>query len=149
MPACREAERGDIPRLEQIRNSVLENQLSDPALITRTHYEDFLFNRGKGWVCMIGDNIAGFAVVDLQDDNVWALFVDPRYESRGAGQMLQHQMLSWYFSQGKESLWLSTAPETRAEMFYQKSGWRENGMHGKAEVRFELTREEWLNRRRR
>lgn len=148
MPEIREARPEDITRLEQIRNSVRENELSDPAIIKRAHYDEFLFQRGKGWVCLIGNIIAGFAIVDLKDDNVWALFVDPQYESRGAGRMLQYKMLNWYFDQGKESIWLSTAPETRAEMFYHKSGWKENGVHGKGEIRFEMTREQWENQNR-
>lgn len=45
-------------------------------------------------------------------------------------------MMDWYFGQTPESVWLGTAPKTRAEMFYRKMGWQEIGMHGKGEIKF-------------
>jgi hypothetical protein len=48
-------------------------------------------------------------------------------------------MLNWYFDQNKQSVWLGTDAGTRAEMFYRKAGWRETGVHGKGEVKFEMT----------
>jgi hypothetical protein len=43
-------------------------------------------------------------------------------------------------------VWLSTSPGTRAEEFYRKAGWRENGIYGKREIKFEMTKQEWLTR---
>ena len=43
-----------------------------------------------------------------------------------------------------------TAPNTRAEIFYRESGWKELGMHGKNELKFEMTYDVWnskFNRR--
>jgi hypothetical protein len=54
-------------------------------------------------------------------------------------------MLHWYFSQNKNEVWLGTAPGTRAEGFYEKAGWRRNGMHGK-EVKFEMKPKEWQDK---
>ena len=34
-------------------------------------------------------------------------------------------------------------PNTRAEIFYRKSGWTEVGIHGKGEIKFEMTYEDW------
>jgi hypothetical protein len=51
-------------------------------------------------------------------------------------------MLAWYFSQGKEEVWLGTSPNTRAAQFYAKAGWQTNGMHGN-EIKFEMTKEMW------
>jgi hypothetical protein len=56
-------------------------------------------------------------------------------------------MLDWYFEQTKEDVWLGTAPGTRAEAFYRKSGWQERGMHGKGEIKFEMTYNNWKNRK--
>jgi hypothetical protein len=56
-------------------------------------------------------------------------------------------MLDWYFSQDKDQVWLGTAPGTRAEKFYKASGWRETGLHGKKELKFEMSRQEWLTLR--
>ncbi|HEX6333694.1 MAG TPA: GNAT family N-acetyltransferase, partial [Flavisolibacter sp.] len=99
--------------------------------------------RGKGWVCQVDNTIEGFSIVDLNSHNVWALFVHPQSEGKGIGSLLHHVMLDWYFSQTRETLWLSTAPHTRAETFYRKKGWAEAGMHNARELRFEMTSSHW------
>ncbi len=129
----------DIAGMHKVRVAVKENALSNPYLITAADYEEFITQRGKGWVCELNGTITGFAIVDLKENNVWALFVDPAYENKGIGKELHRLMLDWYFSQGKESIWLGTAPNTRAELFYRKNGWKEIGTHGKGEIRFEMT----------
>ena len=94
----REAQISDIPQIQVVRNSVKENMLSDPALITDKDCEEFLTKRGKGWVCEIENSIVGFAIADLQDDNIWALFLHPDHEGKGIGKALHDTMLNWYFS---------------------------------------------------
>jgi len=142
----RAAKLTDIPEIQQVRHSVLENTLSDPALVTDEDVAVFLTERGKGWVCEIEGQVIGFSIVDLQDHNIWALFLRPEFEKRGIGQRLQSLLLDWYFEQTQETVWLGTAPGTRAEMFYRKSGWTEVGTHGKGEVKFEMQYEEWARR---
>ncbi|WP_303894647.1 GNAT family N-acetyltransferase [Terrimonas ferruginea] len=139
----REAKITDIRQIQIVRNSVKENTLSDPALVSDADCEEFMTRRGKGWVCEIDRAIAGFAIADLQENNIWALFVHPYYEGKGIGRELQRIMLDWYFSTGKTDVWLGTAPATKAEKFYTRSGWRRNGLHGRKEVKFEMTKEEW------
>ncbi len=139
----RAAQIDDIPQIQVVRNSVRENTLSDPALVTDQDVATFLTERGKGWVCAIDDLMVGFAIVDLQDHNVWALFLRPEFENQGIGRKLQALLLDWYFEQTKIPIWLGTSPGTRAEAFYRKSGWIEVGMHGKGEVKFEMRYEDW------
>ncbi len=139
----REATIQDIPQIQVVRNSVKENILSDPSVVTNSDCIDFLTKRGKGWVCEIDRNIVGFAIVDLQDNNIWALFLHPDFEKKGIGRKLHDQMLNWYFNQGKDEVWLGTTPNTRAESFYRKAGWIENGMNGDDEIKFEMTKEMW------
>ena len=141
LPFIRETDHSDIKRMHEIRMTVKENTLSNPNLITPADYEEFLFRRGKGWVAIENLNIIGFAICDLKEENIWALFVHPDHEGKGVARALQKEMLEWYFTQ-KEKVWLGTAPGTRAEKFYRASGWREKGMHGK-EVKFEMTKEMW------
>lgn len=141
MLSIRECVLADLQFLHDIRISVRENILSNPNLITPADYEEFLFHRGKGWVCEINNHIVGFAIADLQEENIWALFVHPDFEGRGVAKQLQKEMLHWYFTQ-KEKVWLGTSPGTRAEKFYRASGWRENGKHGN-EVKFEMTNTIW------
>lgn len=140
----REAHIKDIPQIQVVRNSVTENTLSNPDLVTDKDCEEFLFDRGKGWVCEIDNVIVGFAIADLKDDNIWALFLHPDFEKKGIGKELHRIMLNWYFSQEKEKVWLSTAFHTRAESFYRKAGWQEVGMHGTKEIKFEMTYNDWL-----
>lgn len=139
----REAHIRDIKRLQVVRNSVKENMLSDPALVTDKDCEEFLSVRGKGWVCEIEKMIVGFAIADLRERNIWALFVLPEYEKNGIGKKLHSTMLDWYFSKMPGSVWLSTGPGTRAETFYRKQGWTETGVYGKGEIKFEMNRSEW------
>lgn len=142
----REARLEDIPQIQKVRNSVKENTLSDPNLVTDKDCEEFLFERGKGWVYEIDDQIVGFSIVDLKEKNIWALFLDPGFEKHGIGRKLHDTMLDWYFEQTKETVWLGTAPKTRAENFYRKSGWKETGTHGKGEIKFEMTYNNWKNK---
>lgn len=142
----REAQLEDIPQIQKVRNSVKENTLSDPNLVTDKDCEEFLFERGKGWAYEIDDQIVGFSIVDLKEKNIWALFLDPGFEKQGIGRKLHDTMLDWYFEQTKETVWLGTAPKTRAENFYRKSGWKETGTHGKGEIKFEMTYNNWKNK---
>jgi len=139
----REALVSDIKQIQKVRNSVIENPLSNPALVTDQDCEEFMTVRGKGWVCEIDGKIVGFSIADLKDNNIWALFIQPGFDKRGIGRKLHDLMLNWYFAQTKETVWLGTAPGTRAELFYRKSGWTEIGMHGKGEIKFEMTFDNW------
>lgn len=141
----REATVEDIPQMQLVRNSVKENMLSDPTLVTDEACREYLTQRGKGWICEVNDRIAGFAIADLKENNIWALFVHPEFEGKGIGRNLHKFMLDWYFSTGKEKVWLGTSPNTRAAVFYQKMGWRETGLHGSDEIKFEMTKKDWMN----
>jgi GNAT superfamily N-acetyltransferase len=142
----REALPQDILAIQQVRNAVQENKLSNPGLITDTMVAEFMFERGKGWVCMDGEQLAGFAIADLVKENIWALFLDPAYQGRGIGKRLQQLMLDWYFAQGKSTVWLGTEPGTRAAGFYGQTGWTPAGMHGSGEIKFEMTATQWATR---
>ena len=142
----RQAEIIDITQIQLVRNAVLENRLSNPALVPDHDVEDYITCRGKGWVAEKDNRIVGFAIADLQDHNIWALFIHPEYESRGIGKGLHDLMLDWYFTQTTHTVWLSTAPGTRAEQFYRMQGWRETGMYGKGEIKFEMEYNIWTKK---
>ena len=139
----RQALPADIPQMHKVRVAVRENILSDPTKITIKDYEDFLIHRGKGWVCEINNMIVGFAIVSVTDNNVWALFIDPAFERKGIGKALHDEMISWYFSQTDKTIWLGTAPDTRAEIFYRRAGWKQTGIRTNGEIKFEMTKEIW------
>lgn len=139
----REATDEDIHQIQIVRNAVTENTLSNPNLVTDDDCREFLFERGKGWICEIDNQIVGFSIADLKENNIWALFVHPKHDKKGIGKQLHKMMLDWYFSQTKETVWLGTSPKTRAENFYRKQGWTEVGMHGN-EVKFEMSFSKWI-----
>ena len=139
----REATVDDIKQIQTVRNSVTENMLSNPNLVTDKHCEEFLTIRGKGWVCEVDNQVVGFAIADLVDHNIWALFLKPSFEKQGIGRQLHTMMLDWYFTQTKDTVWLGTAFNTRAEKFYRKAGWTEVGTHGSDEIKFEMTYDSW------
>lgn len=141
----REAVVTDIPQIQIVRNAVKENILSNPALVTDADVEDYIVRRGKGWVCEMNDEIVGFAIADLVDKNIWALFVHPDAEGKRIGKQLHDQMVNWYFSQTDETVWLSTTPGTRAETFYKMQGWTEVGVYGKGETKFEMRKVDWID----
>ena len=139
----RQALTDDIPQLHEVRLAVKENVLSNPALVRPADYERFLTTEGKGWLIEAGDRVAGFAILDMPNHNVWALFVHPHFEGLGVGKALQQAMLEWYFTQTDHTLWLSTGRGTRAEEFYRRTGWAETGVTKGGETRFEMTAAAW------
>ncbi len=140
----REINTGDIKQIQIVRNSVTENTLSNPNLVTDKDCEAFITVRGKGWVCEIENRIVGFAIADLKENNIWALFIDPKFERKGIGQKLHKTMMDWYFTQTKEKVWLGTAFIKRAEIFYRKAGWKEVGTNGTNEMKFEMAYTDWV-----
>ncbi len=135
----REAKVKDITQIQIVRNAVKENMRPDPNLVTDKDCAEFITERGKGWVSIINDRIVGFSIVDLKDQNIRALFIHPDFENKGMGRQLHDVMINWYFTQTKTTVWLGTALNTRAEMFDRKSGWIETGVHGKGEVKYEMS----------
>ncbi|MFN0032095.1 MAG: GNAT family N-acetyltransferase [Flavobacteriales bacterium] len=139
----------DISQIQVVRNAVKENTLSDPSLVTDEDCMIYITERGRGWVCEVDGEIVGFAIADLKDNNIWALFLRPEFEGRGIGRQLHHTMLHWYFAQTNKTVWLSTSPGTRAEAFYRKAGWIAVGSYGKGEIKFEMAMNNWHENQRR
>ncbi|MBK6544447.1 MAG: GNAT family N-acetyltransferase [Saprospiraceae bacterium] len=142
----REAKIEDIKQIQKVRNSVNENMLTNPNLVTDNDCKEYITGKGKAWVCEMNTEIVGFAIVDLQANNIWALFLKPEFEKQGIGKKLHDIMLDWYFKQTKNNVWLGTSPNTRAEIFYRKLGWTEIGTHGKGEIKFEMKFNDWIHK---
>lgn len=136
--AIRTAGVDDVPAMHRVRNSVSENRLSDPHRITDASYLPCIA-AGSAWVAEEEAGLVGFAAIDGQSRQVWALFVDPLAEGRGVGRALHRQMLGWAQEQGIGRLTLTTASGTRAAEFYRSAGWKETGPTADGELHFELT----------
>ncbi|MBP9740530.1 MAG: hypothetical protein KBD28_07570, partial [Chitinophagaceae bacterium] len=61
------------------------------------------------------------------------------------GKQLHIVMMNWYFTQTNETVWLSTAPNSRAETFYKMNGWQVVGVYGRGEIKFEMNAKDWAN----
>lgn len=136
----RQASVSDIPGMHSVRLSVHENKLAPTTKISESDYVEAITNLGRGWVIENEDQIVAFAVGYKSDGNIWALFVHPNSEGRGFGKELHAAMVNWLWEQGLDRLWLTTTPNTRAEGFYRKFGWKSKELTAKGEIRFELQR---------
>ena len=139
----REATPEDITQIQVVRHSVKENVLSNPLLVTDEDCKVYITQRGKGWVAETNGQIVGFAIADLQEHSIWALFVRPDHAGKGIGKELHRIMLNWYFSKTLTKVWLSTAPGTRAETFYKMNGWEVVGVTKSGELKFEMEQQVW------
>lgn len=133
----RVATRADIAGMHRVRLAVRENRLTSSA-IGEADYVPAIEAAGRGWVIDEGGDVRGFAVGNAITGNIWALFVDPRYEGRGFGRRLHDVMVRWLFAQGLLCLSLGTEPNTRAQRFYERAGWRLTGPSERGEVAYEL-----------
>ena len=131
----REATPDDIPSMKSIRDSVTENALVS-ASIEVPDYEKALLGDGKGWVCVDGVEVVGFSCGRLTAGDVWALFVDARYEGRGIGGQLMELVESWMFSNGCQQITLTTGIGTRAERLYRHRGWKPARMRARRKFAF-------------
>ena len=143
----RQATVADIPAMSRIRIAVRENALSNPGRITGAMYRDYLEALGRGWVAELGGEIIGFSYADRTDSSIWALFVDPAHEGRGAGKQLLRLAAHWLFEIGNDEIRLGTAANTRADRFYAAQGWKREDMKDDIEVWFRLRRADWQRQR--
>jgi GNAT superfamily N-acetyltransferase len=137
--ALRQASRADIAAIHAVRMSVHENQLTR-SVISERDYVDHLETLGRGWVIEEAGPIVAVVVGNARSGNIWGLFVHPDFERRGFGRHLLDTAVDWLWSQGLTRLWLTTAPGTRAQGFYEAGGWTHAGVTEHGEIRFELSR---------
>ena len=140
------ATREDAAEIWRVRYAVTENTLT-PGRISEQELFDHLETFGRGWVAELAPGrIAGFAIGDARDGNIWALFVDPAHQGAGHGLALHDAMVGWLFSTGLPRLSLGTQPDSRADAFYRRAGWRPLHICDHGERRFELVAADWKAR---
>ena len=108
--------------MHRVRLAVRENRLTTLA-IREEHYIPAIEATGRGWVIDKHGVVVAFAIGNSDTGNIWALFVHPDHEGQGHGRALQHVMVGWLFEQGLTRLYLTTEPGTRAQRFYENTGW--------------------------
>ena len=130
----------DIEMMSEIRLSVTENVLSNPAKVTSQMYEDYLELLGRGWVCEMENRIVGFSYANKLDASIWALFVHPQFDRLGVGKGLLKLATDWLFKLGAEKVILSTSVNTRADRFYSAQAWMRGDVKDERDVDFTLWR---------
>ncbi|MDH1012592.1 GNAT family N-acetyltransferase [Pseudomonas nicosulfuronedens] len=135
----------DIDSLFDIRTSVQQNHLSRSQLaelgITPAALKDALESGPCAWIAELDGIAGGFAMVDLESGEVFALFVRPHCEGRGLGQLLLAAAEQQLFRE-HGTIWLVTdgGEEIRANGFYLKQGWTLAGRMDERDVRYEKHR---------
>lgn len=138
----RPAVASDVAALFSIRTSVRQNHMSIEELaelgITHGSLPDMLVGTGRGWLAEDGNYPVAFAMADVEDATIFALFVRAEYEGKGIGRLLMVQAEQWLASQGCKEIWLETDADhrVRANGFYRHLGWQEAGMQDDGQVRF-------------
>ena len=122
----RKATKDDVPRIMEIRAGVGENRLRDPSRVTMEDVCWFVDNPGV-FLWEEDGSIVGFSASDPRNGNIFALFVEERYERRGIGKALFERACKVLVDAGCTRMWLTTWPGTRAERFYREAGWRVTG----------------------
>jgi GNAT superfamily N-acetyltransferase len=115
---------------------VRENVLSDPASVTEESYRPYLDGRGVGWVAERDGAPLGFAMLDLEQKRVWALFVDPQAEGTGIGTALVAEIRAFAAAHRLDRLHLATGAGTRAARFYERLGWKPAGLAENGDVEY-------------
>ena len=135
----------DTAELLRVRTAVHENHLSLVELAERGITADALTALLAGtptsaWVAEdAAGEVLGFAMVDLDQASLFALFVLPTHEGRGIGSALLAQAESALFAQHPRA-WLETAANSRAAALYRARGWGDAQDIGDGDVRLHKAR---------
>ncbi|MFV3288988.1 GNAT family N-acetyltransferase [Pseudomonas sp. NY11955] len=135
----------DIEVLFDIRTSVTQNHLSREQLhelgITAQVLAEAIGNGPCVWIAQWQQEAVGFAMVDREQGELFALFVRPGHEGKGLGRMLLQQAEKALFER-HHVIHLTTDGDeaVRANDFYRRSGWVCTGAVDERDVRFEKRR---------
>ncbi|MBD9677892.1 GNAT family N-acetyltransferase [Pseudomonas sp. PDM18] len=135
----------DIDTLFDIRTSVRENHLSREQMaelgITPQVLTEAIKTAPCAWVAEIEGVAGGFAMVDTQEGELFALFVRPECERLGMGSLLLAAAEEQLFRE-HGNIWLVTdgGDGIRANAFYRRHGWQLSGRVDERDVRYEKSR---------
>jgi GNAT superfamily N-acetyltransferase len=138
----REAQIEDIETLFNIRTSVIENHQSREELvalgITPETVAEMLQTDCRAWIAEIDEQPIAFSMTNAAEKTIFAMFVLPSFEGRGAGRALMQQGEQWLWSQGVEEIWLLTGsnPNLRAYGFYLHLGWTPTDIEPDGQIKF-------------
>lgn len=143
--SIRAATPADIDTLFDIRTSVRENHLSREQMaelgITPQALAEAIESAPCAWIAEIDGVAGGFAMVDSEEGELFALFVRPECEGLGMGRLLLAAAEEQLFRE-HENIWLVTdgGDGIRANPFYRRHGWQLVGRVDERDVRYEKSR---------
>ncbi|AVO51857.1 GNAT family N-acetyltransferase [Ectopseudomonas mendocina] len=141
----RQATTADIETLFDIRTSVIENHLSRQQMaelgITPAALAEAIDQAPCAWIAELDGVAAGFAMVDFEAGELFALFIRPHAEGHGLGRLLLNAAEAALFEQ-HGSIWLITDGHgsIRANGFYRRHGWQLTEAVDERDVRYEKQR---------
>ncbi|CRM82619.1 MULTISPECIES: GNAT family N-acetyltransferase [Pseudomonas] len=124
----RAATQDDVDTLFEIRTSVVQNHLSIEQMaelgITPQLLADSMREAPCVWIAEVDGQPVAFAMVDLAEGEVFAMFVLPSHENLGLGRQLMAVAEAALFEH-HDRLFLITdgRDEIRANGFYRHLGW--------------------------
>lgn len=124
----RAATQDDVDTLFEIRTSVVQNHLSIEQMaelgITPQLLADSMREAPCVWIAEMDGQPVAFAMVDLAEGEVFAMFVLPSHENLGLGRQLMAVAEAALFEH-HDRLFLITdgRDEIRANGFYRHLGW--------------------------
>jgi len=139
----RPATTSDISDIFAIRTSVRENRLSLEQLrhmgITEESISSIISGQDCAWIAEVNDMAVGFAMADVEEGCVFALFVRQEWGNQGVGKQLMEKVESFLLAR-HEAIWLETDGSSRAAGFYAHLGWKRAAELENGDIRFEKNR---------
>ncbi|OLU17568.1 MULTISPECIES: GNAT family N-acetyltransferase [unclassified Pseudomonas] len=142
----RQATVADIDTLFDIRTSVTDNHLSRQQLdelgVTADALRQAIEESPCAWVAELDGVPAGFAMVDMDGGELFALFVRPQHEGKGLGTRLLEAAEQALFARHSLIHLVTDGDEAiRANGFYSRQGWLQVGEVDERDVRYEKRRD--------
>ena len=139
----RPAKQDDVETIFRIRCAVKENHMSREELaelgITPDSVREMIMSEDYCVsVAFIKNKMVGFAIAQISQAYLSALFVHPEHESRGIGRTLMNMVENNLIEQGVKELSLVTGsePGIRAPGFYTHLGWTQSGIEDDGQLKF-------------
>lgn len=133
----------DVHSLFEIRCSVHENHMSREQMAALNITPDTVRNMIASGdyivpVAFVDSEAVGFAMAQISESYIFALFVTPSHEGRGIGSQLLGYVEAALHRHGVREAWLCTDADekVRAVGFYRHFGWCETGLMEDGQLRF-------------
>lgn len=133
----------DVEAIFAVRCAVKENHMSREELaeldITSASVTEMI--TGGDFivpVAVVEGQIVGFAMAQVSEGYLFALFIHPDYEDKGLGRTLMEVVEFEFAKHGVREAWLATGsePGIRAPGFYRHLGWVECGVMDDGQLKF-------------